>query len=275
MFLKTVKRNLEGQEAQSDYNCRKKLNGFPILIGALIKVDQLALAKILIEEANKVGKGNGLPQLPPEADELSSSTTDAACTQPEPVWLPKDMKNFVENELELDVHVKQPDNVQSAPPDANDMYSLPPDEDMLSFSTSLKYKRTGTTSGSRKRYKIHGFSEVQKRVAKIFINQSCQIEGPIDNVTNNDPPDWDDTIFIKAQMPKYPASRGPVCGSYFVIVLVYVLMNKARDTSLMKMLEEVQKYMKIISEELPPEDNQMSPFTISGLKKGFYFFTKR
>ncbi|ODM87220.1 Caspase-2 [Orchesella cincta] len=117
----TVKRNLEGQEAQSDAlytTVEKKVNGFRILIGALIQVDQLAPAKILIEEANKLGKGNGLPQLPPEADELSSSTTDAACTQPEPVWLPKDMKNFVENELELDVH--------SAPPDANDMYSLPP-----------------------------------------------------------------------------------------------------------------------------------------------------
>jgi len=91
-------------------------------------------------------------------------------------------------------------------------------------------------------YKLQfGKAELGKPVAKIFIDQTCRIDPPQGTFPVSPPqlPNCEDTIHIQAQMPKYEASRDRDCGSYFVIVLVYVLMSKACNTSLQSMLEEV------------------------------------
>ncbi|ODM90492.1 Caspase, partial [Orchesella cincta] len=94
--------------------------------------------------------------------------------------------------------------------------------------------------------------EINKRVAKIFINNSCQSDQPFGDL-NERPgykePDVTDTLYIKAQMTKYPANRDPEFGSYFVFVFTCVLMRNAYNKSLMEMLTQVQKYLKILSKK--------------------------
>ncbi|ODM91782.1 Caspase-2 [Orchesella cincta] len=125
--------------------------------------------------------------------------------------------------------------------------------------------------------------QVEKRVAKIFINQSCQSDPPQGFIKpsankNTRTPDVNDTIYIKAQIPKYLASRDIKCGSYFVIVLTYVLMSKAWNTALLPMLEEVQTLLKKVSRHANKDDGhdvcQLSPFSQMGFSHPLYFFTR-
>jgi len=83
-----------------------------------------------------------------------------------------------------------------------------------------------------------------KRVARLFINQSCQNDaqscvtyvGPQKPMT-----DVQEYVYVAAQMPSLEASRDELCGSYFVIVLTYVFMTKSWNTDLLNMLKEVIK----------------------------------
>ncbi|CAL8129022.1 unnamed protein product [Orchesella dallaii] len=112
-----------------------------------------------------------------------------------------------------------------------------------------------------------------KSVAKIFIDQTCRIDPPYSVPTPAPLPTCEDTLHIQAQMPKYEANRDADCGSYFVIVLVYVLMTKACDTPLQKMLEETQDLLKRMSLRAGADMFQLNPFTM-GLSGHFYFFTR-
>ncbi|CAL8129011.1 unnamed protein product [Orchesella dallaii] len=119
---------------------------------------------------------------------------------------------------------------------------------------------------------------VEKRVARIFLNQSCQIDVPQDLVKSANScasrtPNVTDTIYIKAQIPKFLASRDIKCGSYFVIVLTYVLMTKAWNTQLLAMLEEVQALLKTVSKYAGDDACQLCPFVQMGFSHPLYFFT--
>ncbi|CAL8129021.1 unnamed protein product [Orchesella dallaii] len=117
-------------------------------------------------------------------------------------------------------------------------------------------------------------SVLLKPVAKIFITQACQGEKPDWMTLPVLPPPApiNHTIHIKAQVPKREAGRDEKCGTYFVLVLVYVLMKFARDTKLHKMLKKMQRYMVLLSKDLKLEDYQISPYTDTGLAEDFYFF---
>ncbi|CAL8129012.1 unnamed protein product [Orchesella dallaii] len=120
---------------------------------------------------------------------------------------------------------------------------------------------------------------VEKRVARIFLNQSCQIDAPQDLVKSTNSggsrtPNVSDTIYIKAQIPKFEAGRDIKCGSYFVIVLTYVLMTKAWNTQLLAMLEEVQALLKRVSKYAGDDACQICPFVQMGFSHPLYFFTR-
>ncbi|CAL8128722.1 unnamed protein product [Orchesella dallaii] len=117
-------------------------------------------------------------------------------------------------------------------------------------------------------------SNPRKRVAKIFINQSCQSNPPA-NYSHTQPlrqPDVQDTFYVKAQIPKYEANRDKKVGSYFVIVLTCVFMRYAYEKSLVDMITEVQRLLKIVSRQAGDECRQLCPLFQMDFLSPFYFF---
>ncbi|CAL8128403.1 unnamed protein product [Orchesella dallaii] len=146
---------------------------------------------------------------------------------------------------------------------------LTSDEQPLHFYTDIIYKFE-TPSES-------------KKIAKIFINNSCQIDPPPYFLHPNPycggaeeviVPDVKDAIYLKAQLPRSLSNRDTKCGSYLVIVLTYVFMEKAHNTSLLDMLHEVQQHLTKISKEADKDACQICQYIPIRLESPFYFFTK-
>ncbi|ODM96123.1 Caspase-2, partial [Orchesella cincta] len=129
-------------------------------------------------------------------------------------------------------------------------------------------------------YEEKNGKSVEKPVVRVFINQSCQ-EEPSQfqrDAIKPESVDMKNTIYIKAQIPKYPAYRNTRFGSYFVLVLTFVFMKKAWDTSLLNMLYEVQVLLNTLTKQTTKQTTkrarlaQFPPILMMGVKDPIYFF---
>jgi len=85
-----------------------------------------------------------------------------------------------------------------------------------------------------------------KPVARIFIDQSCQVDSSMNDEVNKaakfGPKDIENGIeylYVMSQKPPLASYRDTKVGSYFIIVLVCTLMNRSFNSDLQEMLEEV------------------------------------
>ncbi|ODM91778.1 Caspase-1 [Orchesella cincta] len=207
----------------------------------------------------------------------------------EKLWKGMGYEIFPKNENFVNSHFKFKEDIQEELKKFNEKCIEDEVDSMVIFIGSHGYNDVIITSDNKTldlysdiiwqfQFPILGKSNGKaKRVARIFINQSCQGEPPpgiLQNRPFGPPPRTKDSLYIKAQMPKHESSRDTHCGSYFIIVLTYVFMTKAWNTSLSMMLSEVQDLCTRVSLEAGDDAFQLPPSTNLGLAEPLYFFTR-